>query len=184
MAAVKNGQCMDTTMGLTPLAGLMMGSRCGDIDPAVATFIAKHKGMSLAEVDALLNRQSGLFGICGTNDMRDIHAAREKGDENAQLAFEMFAYRVKTFIGAYLAVLGQADAVVFTAGIGENDAHVRALACDGLETLGIKLDPVKNSTRRSGIHGINADDSPVAILIVPTNEELEIAQTTKALVDG
>ena len=184
MAAVKNGQCQDTTMGLTPLAGLMMGTRCGDIDPAIHAFIAKHKGMSLSEVDSMLNKQSGLSGICGMNDMRDIHAAREKGDQNAQLAFEMFAYRVKTTIGSYLAVLGKADAVVFTAGIGENDKHVRALACEGLEPLGIKLDQEKNSIRQPGVQSINAEDSPVAVLIVPTDEELEIAQATMGIVTG
>ncbi len=184
MAAVKNGRCADTTMGLTPLAGLMMGTRCGDVDPAIHAFVAKHKQMSLAEVDAMLNKESGLFGICGMNDMRDIHAARDKGDERAQLAFEMFAYRVKTTIGAYLAVLGNADAIVFTAGIGENDAQVRALACEGLEELGIVLDPEKNGVRAAGVRAVNAEDSRVAVLIVPTNEELEIAQATRAIVKG
>jgi len=184
MAAVKNGTCLDTTMGLTPLAGLMMGTRCGDIDPALHSFIAAHKGMTLAEVDTLMNKQSGLFGICGMNDMRDIHKARTNGDSAAQLAFEMFAYRVKTTIGSYLAVLGGADAVIFTAGIGENDEHVRAAACQGLEALGIVLDHDRNNTRKPGVRSINAEDSPVAVLIVPTNEELEIAQATRAMVEG
>ncbi|NDV18598.1 acetate/propionate family kinase [Pseudodesulfovibrio sp. JC047] len=184
MAAVKNGQCADTTMGLTPLAGLMMGTRCGDVDPAILAFIAKHKKMGIEDIDTMLNKKSGLYGICGTNDMRDIHAARENGDANAQLAFEMFAYRVKLFIGAYLAVLGTIDAVVFTAGIGENDAHVRALACKGLEPLGITIDQEKNTLREPGTRTISADDSPISILIVPTNEELEIAKETMALVNG
>ncbi len=184
MAAVKNGQCMETTMGLTPLAGLMMGTRSGDVDPALSAFIAQHKGMSLSEIDTMFNKQSGLYGICGMNDMRDIHAARKNGNENAQLAFEMFAYRVKKTIGTYLAVLGGADALVFTAGIGENDEYVRAMACEGLEALGIKLEPEKNKIRESGVRNINANDSSVAILIVPTDEELEIAQATTAIVEG
>ncbi|MEF2231856.1 MAG: acetate kinase [Pseudodesulfovibrio sp.] len=184
MAAVKQGRCVDTTMGLTPLAGLMMGTRCGDVDPAIHAFVAKHRKMSLAEVDAMLNKQSGLLGICGMNDMRDIHAAREKGDENAQLAFEMFAYRVKATIGAYLAVLGRADAIVFTAGIGENDAHVRAQACEGLEGLGICLAPEKNSVRAPGARTISGPESRVAVLVVPTNEELEIAQAAQQIVNG
>ncbi|MGE4424641.1 MAG: acetate kinase [Pseudodesulfovibrio sp.] len=183
MAAVQSGRCVDTTMGLTPLAGLMMGTRSGDVDPAVFPFIARHRKMSVTEVDALLNKQSGLLGICGSSDMRDVHAAREKGDEKAQLAFEMFAYRVKAQIGAYLAVLGRADAVVFTAGIGENDAFVRAEACKGLEGLGIKFSPERNERREPGVRRISTDDSPVAVLVVPTYEELEIAHATKTLVE-
>jgi acetate kinase len=184
MAAVKNGRCVDTTMGLTPLAGLMMGTRSGDVDPALFPFIVKHRNMSVLEVDTMLNKQSGLLGISGLNDMRDVHAAREKGNEKAQLAFEMFAYRVKAQIGSYLAVLGRADAVVFTAGIGENDAFVRAAACEGLEGLGIRLSPERNETRAPGVRRISTDDSPVDVLVIPTNEELEIAHATKALVDG
>lgn len=184
MAAVKRGRCVDTTMGLTPLAGLMMGTRSGDVDPALFPFIAQHRKMSVVEVDTLLNKQSGLLGICGLNDMRDVHAARKRGDEQAQLAFEMFAYRVKARIGAYLAVLGRADAVVFTAGIGENDDAVRAAACEGLEGLGIKLSPERNTTREPGVRRISTDDSPVAVLVVPTNEEMEIAHATRALVEA
>jgi acetate kinase len=183
MAAVRNGQCADTTMGLTPLAGLMMGTRSGDVDPALFPFIARHKKMSVTEVDALLNKRSGLLGVCGSSDMRDVHAAREKGDGKAQLAFEMFAYRVKAQIGAYLAVLGRADAVVFTAGIGENDAFVRAEACKGLEGLGIELSPERNERRGPGVRRVSTDDSPVAVLVVPTDEELEIAHATKTLVE-
>lgn len=184
MAAVKNGQCVDTTMGLTPLAGLMMGTRCGDIDPAIHAFLAKNRGLSIREIDALLNKESGLNGICGMNDMRDIHAARENGDTNAQLAFEMFAYRVKTTIGAYLAIIGGADAIVFTAGIGENDEFVRAAACEGLEPLGITLDARKNAIRASGIRSIGVVGSSVSVLIIPTDEELEIAQATVDVVNG
>jgi acetate kinase len=170
-------------MGLTPLAGLMMGTRSGDVDPALFPFIARHKKMSVTEVDALLNKQSGLLGVCGSGDMRDVHAARENGDESAQLAFEMFAYRVKERIGAYLAVLGRADAVVFTAGIGENDPFVRAEACKGLEGLGIRLSAERNQAGGPGARRISEDDSPVAVLVVPTDEELEIARATMTLVE-
>lgn len=184
MAAVKNGRCADTTMGLTPLAGLMMGTRCGDVDPALFPFIARTGKLCVSEVDEMLNKKSGLLGICGMNDMRDIHAAREKGDARAQLAFEMFAYRVKSFIGSYLAVLGRADAVVFTAGIGENDPEVRALACRGLEGLGIELSAELNAKRCRKTRAISTADSPVKVLVVPTNEELEIARATMDLVAG
>jgi len=182
MDAVQGGKCVDTTMGLTPLAGLMMGTRCGDIDPAILPFLAKNQSMTLDEIDAAMNFKSGLLGISGTGDMRDVHAARAKGDDNARLAFEMFAYRVKKFIGSFLAVLGTVNALVFTAGIGENDVDVRAEACKGLEPLGIRIDPVKNAKRAPGIREIQADDSPVKILIVPTNEELEIARCTVEIV--
>jgi acetate kinase len=126
MAAVRGGKCVDTSMGLTPLAGLMMGTRCGDIDPAILAYLASQKGLSINEMDQVMNKQSGLKGVCGSNDMRDVHAMREKGDARAQLAFDMFCYRIKHYIGAYYAVLGRVDALAFTAGIGENDEHVRA----------------------------------------------------------
>jgi acetate kinase len=184
MAAVENGRCVDTTMGLTPLAGLMMGTRSGDIDPAILPFLAQNADMRLSDIDAMLNTRSGLMGVCGKSDMRDIHAARDAGDENAQLAFEMFAYRVRKTIGAYLAVLGRADAVVFTAGIGENDDAVRLAACEGLEGLGIAIDPAKNAERAPGIRAIHAEGGPVAVLVVPTNEELEIARATRDVVTG
>ncbi|GAB7022341.1 acetate kinase [Salidesulfovibrio brasiliensis] len=184
MAAVEKGRCVDTTMGFTPLAGLMMGTRCGDIDPAIHAFVAKHRKLSLAEIDSVLNKESGLTGICGKNDFRDIHAAREKGDKDAQLAFEMFTYRVRKTIGAYMAVLKTVDAIAFTAGIGENDQFVRAAACEGLERLGVRLDSDENTTRRPGTRSIHARDSEVAVLIVPTDEELEIAQATRALVEN
>ncbi|WP_419785253.1 acetate/propionate family kinase [Pseudodesulfovibrio sp.] len=182
MDAVLGGKCVDTTMGLTPLAGLMMGTRCGDIDPAILPFLAKHNSMSLDDIDEMMNFQSGLFGISGTGDMRDVHAARAEGDSNAQLAFEMFAYRVKKFIGSFLAVLGTVSALVFTAGIGENDADVRAEACKGLEPLGIRVDPEKNARREPGIREIQTDDSPIKVLIVPTDEEYEIARCTMEVV--
>lgn len=179
MAAVKNGKCVDTTMGITPLEGLMMGTRCGDIDPALVPFMMERKGWTPAEVDNVMNKQSGLKGICGMNDMRDIHAARENGDEKAQLAFDMFVYRIRKYIGAYTAVLGRVDAVVFTAGIGENDDHVRAAVCADLEVLGISLNLEENDKRSGQPRHIGKDGMPVAVLVVPTNEELAIAQATQ-----
>jgi acetate kinase len=185
MDAVKNGQCVDTSMGLTPLQGLMMGTRSGDIDASIYAFLAKNKGMTVEQIDTMLNKQSGLKGICGLNDMRDIHAARAKGDKMAELAFKMFCYRVKQYIGSYLAVLGGCDAVVFTAGIGENDPEVRQMACDTLGAVGVKVDHERNfGFQRGQVVKISTDDSPVAVYVIPTNEELEIATQTYSLVNG
>ncbi|QJB57059.1 acetate kinase [Pseudodesulfovibrio sp. zrk46] len=182
MAAVKNGKCVDTTMGMTPLAGLMMGSRSGDIDPAIISFLAENRGDSVADIDKMLNKESGLIGLCGMSDMRDIHAACEQGNEDAQLAFEMFAYRIKKTIGSYFAVLGDVDAIIFTAGIGENDDIARAAVCEGMERFGLTLDAEENATRKPGVREIQAGNSGVPILIVPTDEELEIAQATVKVV--
>jgi len=185
MAAVKNGQCVDTSMGLTPLMGLMMGTRSGDVDPSLHAFLAANKGMTIAQVDTLLNKESGLKGICGLNDMRDIHSAREKGDKKAELALKMFCYRVKHYVGAYLAALDGCDAVVFTAGIGENDPDVRQFSCDTLGGVGVKIDRDRNyGFKRGQITKISTDDSPVAVYIIPTNEELEIATQTYSLING
>jgi acetate kinase len=178
MTAVRGGVCIDTSMGLTPLEGLMMGTRCGSIDPAIVPFIMDKKGLSAAEADNLMNKKSGLLGICGTNDMRDVHAGREKGDKKAQLAFDMVVWRVKKQIGAYMAALGRVDAIIFTAGIGENDAFLRENACKGMEPLGIVMDPQENNTRKPGARAISAPESRIKVLIIPTNEELEIAQYT------
>jgi acetate kinase len=178
MAAVRGGKCIDTSMGLTPLAGVMMGTRSGDIDPAILPFLMKEKGLSMDEVDSILNKQSGLKGICGMNDMRDIHAAAEKGDKKAALAVDMFVYRIKKYIGAYYAVTGPLDALVFTAGIGENDEIVRARVCAHLEHLGISIDPARNAGRKKVATAVQADGSKVAILVIPTNEELAIAKAT------
>ncbi|MBI9084883.1 MAG: acetate kinase [Desulfobacterales bacterium] len=177
MAAVAGGRCMDTSMGMTPLAGLMMGTRSGDIDPAIIAYIAHQQGLGVREIDDLLNKESGLKGICGANDMRDIHARADRGDDMARQALEMFAYRVKKYIGAYVAVLGRVDAVVFTAGIGENDDVIRAMICQDLDGLGIRLDEEKNRTR-GGARPIHAADSRVALWVIPTNEELQIARDT------
>jgi len=178
MSAVRGGVCVDTSMGLTPLEGLMMGTRCGSIDPAIVPFIMDAKGLSAGEIDTLMNKKSGILGICGTNDMRDVHANREKGDTKAQLAFDMVVWRAKKQIGAYMAILGRVDAIVFTAGIGENDAFVREGVCKGMETLGIVLDSQENSIRKPGARMISTPESAIKVLVIPTNEELEIAQST------
>ena len=182
IAAVANGKCVDTSMGMTPLAGVVMGTRCGDIDPAIAVFIAEHKGLTLAEVDNLLNKQSGFKGICGQNDMRDIHSACAKGDTKAQLAVDMVSYSIRKYIGAYFAALGRVDAIIFTAGIGENDNIVRAKVCNGLTAFGVELDAAQNDVRSGNVRAITTKNSKVPVLVVPTNEELAIAKATESLI--
>ncbi len=184
MAAIKNGQCVDTTMGMTPLAGLVMGTRCGDMDPAIPVFLADHLSMGLEDIDALLNKKSGLKGLCGTNDMRELMEMQDKGDNAATIALEIYTYRIKKYIGAYFAVLGKLDAIVFTAGIGENSPVVRQLSCQGLEGLGIMMDDSRNNGSNQGVRVISTNDSPVKILVIPTNEELCIAQETQRVVSG
>jgi acetate kinase len=137
MTAIENGCSVDTTLGMTPLEGLVMGTRSGDVDPAIHAFLHRNKGMDLEQIDTMLNKHSGLKGLCGFNDMRDIHAAIEQGDERARLALDVQTYRNKKYLGAYLAVLGRVDALVFTAGIGENDSVVRERSLQGLESFGI-----------------------------------------------
>ncbi len=178
MAAVKNGRSVDTTMGFTPLPGLMMGTRSGDLDPAIIFYLANNLGMSLAEIDKLLNKQSGLLGVAGNSDVRDVVEKMEAGDENARLALEMYAYRIKKYIGAYMAALGPVDALVFTAGVGENSPLVRQMSCSGLAHLGVVLDEKKNNARAKDVMPIHAENSRVKILVIPTNEELEIARQT------
>jgi len=178
ITAIQAGKSIDTSMGFTPLEGLMMGTRSGDIDPAIIPFLMKEKGLNMGEIDDILNKQSGLKGICGMNDMRDIHAAAEKGDKKAALAVDMFVYRIKKYIGAYYAVTGPLAALVFTAGIGENDEIVRARVCANLEHLGISIDPARNAGRKKVATAVQADGSKVAILVIPTNEELAIAKAT------
>jgi acetate kinase len=185
MAAVENGRSVDTSMGFTPLAGLIMGTRSGDLDPAVVYFMGTRLGLSFEEIDRILNKQSGLLGLCNANDLRDIERRREEGDAAATLALDMYAYRIKKYIGAYMAVLGRVDALVFTAGVGENSSFVRAHACAGLELLGVSLDAEKNATAARGeLSEIQAADSRVKVLVAPTNEELEIANQTLAVVRG
>ncbi len=179
--AVRGGVSVDTSMGLTPLAGLVMGTRSGDIDPGALIHLLA-TGMSLAELDALLNRQSGLKGMCGHNDLRVIHRAIESGDPAAQAALDVYVHSIRHYLGAYLVELGGADAIVFTAGVGENDPQVRRRVCDDLAALGVVMDPAKNADARGpdGPVDIAAESSSVRILVVPTDEELEIATQTVA----
>ncbi|MBN3931499.1 acetate kinase [Streptomyces verrucosisporus] len=187
-SAVRGGRCVDTSMGLTPLEGLVMGTRSGDVDPAVVFHLARVAGMSVEEIDVLLNKRSGLLGLCGDNDMREVlrRMAGEGPDaESARLAFEIYVHRLKKYIGAYCAVLGRVDAVAFTAGVGENAAPVRQAAVDGLGGLGLAVDTELNTARGGGPRLISPPDARVAVAVVPTDEELEIAGQTYALVgDG
>ncbi len=181
MSAVKNGVCVDTTMGLTPLEGLMMGTRCGDVDPALPLFLMKNEGLSAAEMDNFLNKQSGLKGICGMNDMRDLHQAREEGNEAAELAFQMFVHRIRKYVGAYMLELDGIDGLIFTGGIGENDEFVREGVTANLSFVGIDVDKEENYTRKSGPRVISTPASKIPVVIFPTNEELEIALTTQKI---
>ena len=182
MAAIKQGKCIDTSMGMTPLEGLVMGTRSGDIDPALPFFLAKHLHLTYEEIDELLNKGSGLKGLCGTNDMRQVLQMRRNGNEQASIALEVYCYRIKKYIGAYYAILGGLDAVVFTAGIGENSPEVRELACDGLQHMGIRIDEGKNYSTSSGIRDISSTSSTVRVLTIPTNEELKIAMETLKII--
>jgi len=178
-AAIRNGRSVDTSMGLTPLQGLVMGTRSGDVDPGLFFFLIQRLGIGADEVYAILNEQSGLLGLSGlSKDVRDVLKAASEGNESAELALSVFAYRVKKYVGAYLAVLGGAHALVFTAGIGENSPEVRRRACEGLEGLGVILDDAKNQAAVGEEAVISAEDSPVAVLVVPTDEALEIAMET------
>ena len=184
MTAVQGGRSIDTSMGFSPLAGLIMGTRSGDVDPALPYFLGTALGMSFSEIDRLLNKQSGMLGLTGQNDLREIEARQKAGDKEAQLALDMYAYRIKKYIGAYMAVLGHLDALVFTAGVGEKSDIVRGLVCEGLRHLGILLDAQKNELgATSAVTEIQAAGSAVKILIIPTNEELEIASQTKDVIE-
>ncbi|MBO7663516.1 MAG: acetate kinase [Clostridia bacterium] len=191
LSAVKDGKCVDTSIGLTPLEGLLMGTRCGSCDPAVVQFIANNPlnddgtpvghPISVDEVLTMMNKKSGLLGISGkSSDCRDIDDLASKGDENALLAQEMLIYGIKKYIGSYAAAMGGVDIICFTAGIGENNADLRARVIDGMEFLGAKLDPEKNRTRQEAV--ISADDSKVTVCVIPTNEEIMIARDTLDLV--
>jgi acetate kinase len=177
-AAIQKGESVDTSIGLTPLEGLIMGTRCGDLDPGVHVYLANSTGKSMDEVEALLNKESGLKGICGANDMREVKSLADGGYANARLALDMYCYRIKKYIGAYYAVLGSVDAIVFTGGIGENASFIRKGACRGLEGLGIILDDGKNEAVSGELAEIQTDPDAVKILVIPTNEELEIARQT------
>ncbi|GAA2717157.1 MULTISPECIES: acetate kinase [Streptomyces] len=183
-SAVRGGRCVDTSMGLTPLEGLVMGTRSGDVDPAVIFHLARNAGMSVDEIDSLLNKKSGLIGLCGDNDMREIRRRIDEGDEQAQLAFDIYVHRLKKYIGAYYAVLGKVDAVAFTAGVGENAAPVREAAVAGLEELGLVVDAGLNGIRSGEARLISPEYARVAVAVVPTDEELEIAAQTYALVSA
>ncbi|WP_314177337.1 acetate kinase [Streptomyces winkii] len=186
-SAVRGGRCVDTSMGMTPLEGLVMGTRSGDVDPAVVFHLLRVGGMSADGIDELLNKRSGLIGLCGDNDMREISRRVEEGDEAAGLAFDIYVHRLKKYIGAYCAVLGRVDAVAFTAGVGENSAPVRRAALAGLEGLGLSVDDARNEAEPEGpaakqARFVSPEGARVAVAVVPTDEELEIAQQTYALV--
>ena len=175
MAAIENGKCMDTSMGLGPMNGLIMGTRCGDIDQSVIFHLVNQLGYGIEQVNAILNKKSGMLGLTGFSDMRDIKKEMENGNAAAKLAYQMYAFRIRKYIGSYTAVLNGLDAIVFTGGVGENDSLTRKLVTSNMEYLGIIPDEEKNELRINGLHEINATGSKVKILVVPTNEELEIA---------
>ncbi len=181
MTAVQNGKCIDTSMGLGPMNGLIMGTRTGDIDQSVIFHLVKQLGYSLDDVNNILNKKSGMLGLTGCSDMRDVQAEIKQGNDEAKLAYEMYAYHIKKYIGAFAAALNGVDALIFTAGVGENDALTRSLSMNGMEYLGIHLDEDKNISKGKGIYEINKTDALVKILVVPTNEELEIARQCHTL---
>ena len=186
ISAVKDGKCVDTSMGFTPLDGIMMGTRSGAIDPAIVPFIMENKNMTPKEVDNYLNKKCGFLGISViSSDSRDLEKAMAEGNERAKLTYAMVCYQIKKFIGSYSAAMGGLDAIVFTAGIGEHSPYIRALALEGLEFLGVKLDAERNNFGHSGTPvKISADDSRVAVYMIPTNEELVIAKDTEAIVNS
>jgi len=176
ICAIKNGKSIDTSMGLTPLEGLVMGTRCGDIDPAIIFYLARSLNLDIKELDNILNKKSGLKGLCGTNDMREVEQRIKKADKKAELAFEIFCYRIRKYIGAYTVAIGRVDALVFTGGIGEHSSKVREKVCSGLEeSLGIKLDTIANSKDSTVI---SKKSSKIKLFVIATNEELEIAKQT------
>jgi len=183
ITAVKEGKSVDTSMGFTPLEGTVMGSRCGDLDPAIVLFLQEKEGLGPEEMNDLLNKKSGVLGISGlSSDMRDIEKAALSGHERASLALEVFTYRVRKYIGAYSAVMGGVDVITFTAGIGENQALIREKICQGLEFLGVRIDSCRNQGGKAE-KIISTDDSPVKVLVVPTDEELMIARETASVLE-
>jgi len=184
-AAVAGGRCVETSMGLTPLEGLVMGTRCGDLDPAVPLFLCREAHLTPETVDGLLNRESGLKGLCGENDMRAVLGRASRGDTDAELALAAYCHRLRKYVGAYAATLGRLDALVFTAGVGENAPEVRRRVCANLDLLGLRLDGAKNLTVKRGEPAdVAAPDSPARIFVIPTDEEREIATQTLRLVGG
>jgi acetate kinase len=182
VTAVAGGKSIDTSMGLTPLEGLVMGTRSGDVDPGVISHMAREAHMSIDEIDAALNVRSGLEGLCGVNDMRDAMERGAKGDPRAKLALDIYVYRIQKYIGAYTAALGRLDGIVFTAGVGENSAEIRARICEGLGYFGVALDDARNRASERGVRPLHREGAEVAVLVVPTNEELEIADQTLACI--
>lgn len=183
-AAVAGGRSVDTSMGMTPLEGLVMGTRSGDLDPALHAHLHRQLGWSLEEIDARLNRDSGLKGLLGFSDFRELERLLEADDPRARLAMDVYCYRIRKYVGAYYAVLGTVDAIAFTGGVGQYAIELRELALAGLERLGIKVDPEANRVRRSDAFTVSAEDSEVAVLVVPTNEEWQIARETLEVVRG
>jgi len=183
-SAIVGGRPVDTSMGLTPMEGLVMGTRSGDIDPGIITYLWRTAGMGVEDIESMLNRRSGVRGLGGEIDFRVLHQRIESGDETAQLAYDVYIHRLRKYIGAYLALLGTADVITFTAGVGENDAAVRRDALSGMAALGIELDGHLNASPARAARRISADNSPTTVLVVPTNEELAIARACVAVVDG
>jgi acetate kinase len=183
-SAIAGGRPVDTSMGLTPLEGLVMGTRSGDIDPGVISYLWRSANMDVDKIESMLNNRSGVWGLAGERDFRRLHAMIESGDSSAQLAYDVFIHRLRKYVGAYLAVLRHTDVISFTAGIGENDPLVRRDALAGLEQLGIVLDEGHNLSAGRGAQRISADDSPITVLVVPTNEELAIARDCANLLEG
>ena len=183
-SAIRGGRAVDTSMGLTPLEGLVMGTRSGDVDPGLHRYLQREAGLSVDEVDTLLNKESGLKGLSGVNDFRELQQLRGDGDAGAELAFDVYVHRLKHYLGAYLAVLGRLDVLTFTAGVGENNAALRAAVVEGLQGLGLAVDPARNEEPRHDARVISPDGAPVVVAVVPTNEELEIARQTVHLLDA
>ena len=183
-SAIAGGRAIDTSMGLTPMEGLVMGTRSGDVDPGVITYLWRTAKMSVEDIETMLNRRSGVFGLGGEIDFRALHARIETGDQAAQLAYDVYIHRLRKYIGAYLAVLGKTDVITFTAGVGENDAAVRRDALSGLVTLGIEMDEQLNTAPERGPRRISVDRSPVTVLVIPTDEELAIARACVDVLEG
>jgi len=181
MTAIKNGKSIDHSLGFSPIGGLIMGTRCGDIDPSIIFYLNERLEYSLNDINTILQKKSGMLGLTGFSDLREIQDQASKGDKDCQLALQMNAYRIKKYIGSYATILNGLDAIVFTAGIGENSDVIRALVCEELDFLGIELDKEKNKMRTKGIRAIHQENSKVKILVIPTNEELEIAKQAMAL---
>jgi acetate kinase len=183
-SAIAGGRPVDTSMGLTPMEGLVMGTRSGDVDPGVITYLWRTAGMSVEDIESMLNRRSGVMGLGGAIDFRVLHQRIESGDAAARLAYDVYIHRLRKYIGAYLALLGGADVITFTAGVGENDAAVRRDALSGMSALGIELDEHLNASPAKTARRISADNSPTTVLVIPTDEELAIARACVEVIDA